>query len=91
MNNIWHDINPERIKSQDFIAVVEISKEVKKYELDKETSLLFWIRSYILQHTIPLIMDLFLVPMEIKDPLMSWFYVLNQLNRYRWFRCYRLV
>ncbi|MBB2184573.1 inorganic diphosphatase [Lachnospiraceae bacterium MD1] len=38
MNNIWHDINPERIKSQDFIAVVEISKgSKKKYELDKET------------------------------------------------------
>lgn len=36
--NIWHDINPERIKADDFIAVVEISKgSKKKYELDKET------------------------------------------------------
>lgn len=39
--NIWHDINPERIKANDFIAVVEISKgSKKKYELDKETGLI---------------------------------------------------
>ena len=39
--NIWHDINPERIKADDFIAVVEISKgSKKKYELDKETGLI---------------------------------------------------
>lgn len=38
MANIWHDINPDRIKAEDFIAVVEISKgSKKKYELDKET------------------------------------------------------
>ena len=38
MSNIWHDINPERISAEDFIAVVEISKgSKKKYELDKET------------------------------------------------------
>ena len=38
MGNIWHDINPERIKADDFIAVVEITKgSKKKYELDKET------------------------------------------------------
>ncbi len=38
MSNIWHDINPERINSTDFVAVVEISKgSKKKYELDKET------------------------------------------------------
>ena len=39
--NIWHDISPERIKAEDFIAVIEISKErKKKYELDKETGLI---------------------------------------------------
>lgn len=38
MNNIWHDISPDRIHAQDFVAVVEISKgSKKKYELDKET------------------------------------------------------
>ena len=39
--NIWHDINPERITSEKFTAVVEIPKGNKnKYELDKETGLL---------------------------------------------------
>lgn len=39
--NIWHDINPNRIKSEDFMSVIEISKGSKnKYELDKETGLL---------------------------------------------------
>ena len=38
MNNIWHSINPERIKPDDFMAVIEIPKgSKKKYELDKET------------------------------------------------------
>jgi len=41
MSNIWHDINPDRIKPDDFIAVIEISKgSKKKYELDKETGLI---------------------------------------------------
>ena len=41
MNNIWHSINPDRIKPDDFIAVVEIPKGSKnKYELDKETGLI---------------------------------------------------
>ncbi|MDR0978442.1 MAG: inorganic diphosphatase [Lachnospiraceae bacterium] len=39
--NIWHDIKEERIKKDDFIAVIEISKGGKnKYELDKETGML---------------------------------------------------
>ena len=39
--NIWHDISPKRIKSDDFYAVIEISKGSKsKYELDKETGIL---------------------------------------------------
>lgn len=39
--SIWHDINSERIKKDDFIAVIEISKGSKnKYELDKETGYL---------------------------------------------------
>ena len=41
MNNIWHDIRPDRIQPEDFIAVIEISKgSKKKYELDKETGLI---------------------------------------------------
>ena len=39
--NIWHDISPKRINTEDFIAVIEISKgSKKKYELDKETGLI---------------------------------------------------
>ena len=41
MANIWHDISSERIKPEDFICVVEITKgSRKKYELDKETGLI---------------------------------------------------
>lgn len=36
--NIWHDIDSERIKSEDFLSVIEIKKgSKKKYELDKQT------------------------------------------------------
>lgn len=39
--NIWHDIKEERIKPNDFISVIEITKGGKnKYELDKETGML---------------------------------------------------
>ena len=39
--NIWHDIETDRIKPEDFISVVEISKASKqKYEMDKSTGLL---------------------------------------------------
>lgn len=39
--NIWHDIAPERITKDDFVAVIEISKGGRnKYELDKETGML---------------------------------------------------
>lgn len=41
MNNIWHAISEDRIKPEDFIAVIEVSKgSKKKYELDKETGLI---------------------------------------------------
>ena len=41
MGNLWHDIAPERITPEDFVAVVEISKgSKKKYELDKATGML---------------------------------------------------
>jgi inorganic pyrophosphatase len=39
--NILHDINPNRITTEKFVAVIEISKGSRnKYELDKETGLL---------------------------------------------------
>jgi len=41
MKNIWHDVNPKRIKPEDFLAVIEIPKgSKKKYELDKETGII---------------------------------------------------
>lgn len=39
--NIWHDIEKERVKKDEFISVIEISKNGRnKYELDKETGML---------------------------------------------------
>ena len=39
--NIWHDIESDRIKPEDFIAVVEINKGSKqKDEIDKKTGIL---------------------------------------------------
>ncbi len=36
--HLWHDVNPTRISSTDFLAVIEIERGSKaKYELDKET------------------------------------------------------
>jgi inorganic pyrophosphatase len=41
MSNIWHNIDPKRIRPEDFIAVIEITKgSNKKYELDKATGFL---------------------------------------------------
>ena len=40
--NLWHDMAPERIQPHDFLAIIEISKGSKnKYELDKDTGMLF--------------------------------------------------
>ena len=39
--NIWHDIEKERIKKDNFMSVIEITKGCKnKYELDKTTGIL---------------------------------------------------
>ncbi len=39
--NIWHDMDRERIKNDNFVSVIEIQKGGKsKYELDKETGML---------------------------------------------------
>lgn len=39
--NIWHDIKKDRIKKDDFVSIIEISKNGRnKYELDKETGML---------------------------------------------------
>ena len=39
--NIWHDIDPARIKPDNFVTCIEISAgQSTKYELDKETGML---------------------------------------------------
>jgi len=39
--NIWHNVNPDRIRPDDYLGVIEISEGSKmKYELDKETGAL---------------------------------------------------
>lgn len=39
--NVWRDLNPERIKPEDFIVYIEIEQGSKnKYEMDKETGLI---------------------------------------------------
>jgi len=39
--NIWHDIDPEQIKPDNFSALIEIPKGSScKYELDKQTGIL---------------------------------------------------
>lgn len=41
MSNVWHDIDESRIKEDEFIVCIEISKGSKiKYELDKESGLI---------------------------------------------------
>ena len=41
MNNIWHDLDDDRIHKDNFVACIEIPKgSKKKYELDKETGLI---------------------------------------------------
>lgn len=41
MKNVWHSINKDRVKPEDFLTVIEIRKgEKKKYELDKESGLI---------------------------------------------------
>ncbi len=40
--NIWKEVDPNRVTPEKFLAYIEISKGMKnKYELDKETGMLF--------------------------------------------------
>lgn len=52
--NIWHDISPDRISPEKYIAVIEIAKGSKnKYELDKETGLIILDRILYTSTTYP--------------------------------------
>lgn len=64
--NIWHDINPNRITPEDFVAAVEIPKGSKqKYELDKETGLLILDRILYTSTHYPA--DYGLIPLTLAD------------------------
>ena len=59
MSNIWHDIAARRIKPEDFICVIEISKGSKKNtNSTKKRGLSFSTEFYTLPRTIPQITDL---------------------------------
>lgn len=69
--NIWKDINPERIKPDNFIACIEIEQGSKnKYELDKETGFIILDRVLFTSTHYP--MNYGFIPLtysEDKDPL----------------------
>lgn len=63
--NLWHDISPERIAPDAFMAVIEIEKGGKnKYELDKETGALLLDRILYTSTRYPPITALFHAPMR---------------------------
>ena len=64
--NIWHDINPKQITTEEFIAVIEIQKNSKvKYELNKETGVLEMDRILYTSTHYPANYDLFQEPMPM--------------------------
>ena len=68
--NIWHDIDPKDINSDEFMAVIEIpAGSKKKYELDKRTGLLKLDRILYTSTHILLIMVSFPDICRRQDPL----------------------
>lgn len=90
--NILHDINPERIKPDDFIAVIEIEKGCKnKYELDKETGLLYMDRIlYTSTHYPANYGFLPLTHCDDNDPLDVFVYSSQPIQPMSLVRCYPL-
>lgn len=88
--NIWKDINPDRIKSNDFIACIEIQQGDKtKYELDKETGMLIMDRVLYTSTNYP--MNYGFVPLtycEDNDPLDVFVLCSQPLARLSLVRCY---
>lgn len=88
--NIWKDINPERIKDDDFIAVIEIPKGCKKkYELDKETGRIILDR--ILYTSMQFPANYGFIPLtyaEDNDPLDVYVLCSESLNSLDLVRCY---
>lgn len=88
--NIWRDIDPERIKSTDFVACIEIQQGDKtKYELDKETGMLRMDRVLYTSTNYP--MNYGFIPLtysEDDDPLDVFVLCSQPLARLSLVRCY---
>ena len=88
--NIWKDINPERIKPDDFIACIEIEQGSKnKYELDKETGLIILDRVLYTSTHYP--MNYGFIPHTLsgdKDPLDVFVLCSQPIEKMSLVRCY---
>lgn len=88
--NIWRDINPERIKPQDFVACIEIEQGSKnKYELDKETGLIILDRVLYTSTHYP--MNYGFIPLtycDDKDPLDVFVLCSQPIEKMSLVRCY---
>ncbi len=88
--NIWHDISPERITENDFIACIEIEQGSKnKYELDKETG--FIILDRVLYTSTHYPMNYGFIPRTISgdgDPLDVFVLCSQPIEKLSLVRCY---
>lgn len=88
--NIWRDINPERIKPNDFVACIEIEQGSKnKYELDKETGLIILDRILYTSTHYP--MNYGFIPLtycDDKDPLDVFVLCSQPIEKMSLVRCY---
>ena len=90
MFNVWHNVNPERIKKDDFLAVIEIRKGGRnKYELDKETGLIILDRVLYTSTHYP--MNYGFIPLtyaEDNDPLDVFVLCSQPIEKMSLVRCY---
>lgn len=88
--NIWHDIAADKIRPEDFYAVIEITKGSKnKYELDKATGLMVLDRILYTSTHYPA--NYGFIPRtyaEDKDPLDVLVLCSEQINQQTLIRCY---
>ena len=88
--NIWHDIAADKIRPEDFYAVIEITKGSKnKYELDKATGLMVLERILYTSTHYPA--NYGFIPRtyaEDKDPLDVLVLCSEQINQQTLVRCY---
>lgn len=88
--NIWKDVNPQRVKANDFLACIEIQQGDKtKYELDKETGFLILDRVLYTSTNYP--MNYGFIPLTLSedgDPLDVFVLCSQPLERLSIVRCY---